>query len=41
MSEAYRFPSIDAFRDRAEERAAIAAWFDDEDEWRALALFGR
>lgn len=41
MSRAYSFPSIDAFRDRAEERAAISAWFDDAAEWRALMLFGR
>jgi uncharacterized protein len=39
--EPYSFPSIDAFRDRAEERAAIAAWFEDELEWRVMALFGR
>lgn len=41
MSRPYVFPSIDAFRDRAEELAAIGAWFDDEHEWRALTLFGR
>lgn len=41
VTSPYDFPSIDAFRDRAEERAAIAAWFDDDGEWRALTLFGR
>lgn len=41
MAGTYAFPGIDAFRDRFEERAAINAWFDDEAEWRALALYGR
>lgn len=37
----YEFPGIAAFRDRTEELAAIAAWFDDDAEWRAMTLFGR
>lgn len=41
MTDAYAFPGINAFRDRGEERAVINAWFDDDTEWRALALYGR
>lgn len=41
MSELYRFPSIDAFRDRREELAAIGEWFDNDAEWRAMTLYGR
>lgn len=41
MAEPYVFPSIDAFRDRREELAAIEAWFADDREWRAMTLYGR
>ncbi len=34
-------PSIGAFRDRREERAAIEERFANEAEWRAMALCGR
>jgi AAA+ ATPase superfamily predicted ATPase len=41
MPEAYIFPSIEAFRDRREERAAIEEWFANDAEWRAMTLYGR
>lgn len=41
MSNPYVFASIDAFRDRGEERTALATWFEDANEWRAMMLFGR
>lgn len=41
MTDAYQFPSIDAFRDRREELAAIEDWFANDAEWRAMALYGR
>ena len=41
MTRPYIFPSIEAFRDRTDERAAIGAWFEDETEWRAMTLVGR
>lgn len=41
MAGPYVFPSIDAFRDRREELAAIEEWFADDREWRAMTLYGR
>ncbi len=41
VSEPYVFPSIRAFRDRAEERAALTDWFEDDSEWRVMMLVGR
>lgn len=41
MAGTYRFPSIEQFRDRKTELAAIGEWFDDDAEWRAMALVGR
>jgi hypothetical protein len=37
----YEFEGIARFRDRAEELAALRAWFEKPDERRALAIFGR
>lgn len=41
MGEPYLFPSIDAFRDRREELAAISEWFENDTEWRVMTLYGR
>jgi AAA+ ATPase superfamily predicted ATPase len=41
VAEPYVFPSIDAFRNRREELAAIGAWYGDAGEWRAMTLYGR
>ena len=41
VTEPYRFPSIDAFKNRREELAAIAEWFADDTQWRAMTLYGR
>ena len=41
MNTPYIFPGSDAFRDRSEELATINSWFEDDDEWRAMAIFGR
>jgi AAA+ ATPase superfamily predicted ATPase len=41
VSAPYVFPSIEAFRNRAAELEAIANWFDNEAEWRAMTLYGR
>jgi AAA+ ATPase superfamily predicted ATPase len=41
MSEPYVFPSIGAFRNRAEERKALTTWYEDDAEWRVMMLVGR
>lgn len=41
MGDPYLFQSIEAFRNRAAELEAIAEWFDNEAEWRAMTLYGR